>query len=92
LHCDPWADADARLDADRVAGALARALGSLNEESREILLLVAWEQLSPAEIAQSLQMHPGTVRSRLHRARGALREHLDAELALHLESDSQEVC
>jgi RNA polymerase sigma-70 factor (ECF subfamily) len=54
--------------------------------------LVAWEQLSPAEIAQSLQMHPGTVRSRLHRARRALRQHLHDEVGLRLESDPQEVC
>jgi RNA polymerase sigma factor (sigma-70 family) len=92
LACDPWSDTDDRLDATRVAMALERALGALSEESREILLLVAWEQLSPAEIAQSLQMPPGTVRSRLHRARRALKEYLHAELELRLESDPEEVC
>jgi RNA polymerase sigma factor (sigma-70 family) len=92
LHCDPWPDSDDRLDATRVAAALGRALGTLTEEYREVLLLAAWEQLSPAEIAQALQMHPGTVRSRLHRARGALREYLQAGLAPRLESDPQEVC
>ena len=66
--------------------------GALARNTREILLLVAWEQLSPAEIAQSLQMHPGTVRSRLHRARRALQEYLHAELEVRLESDPQEVC
>jgi RNA polymerase sigma-70 factor (ECF subfamily) len=91
LPCDPWADTDDRLDASRVAIALGRALGALAEEYREILLLVAWEQLSPAEIAQALQLHPGTVRSRLHRARNTLRNHLQAELGLHVESDPQEV-
>jgi RNA polymerase sigma-70 factor (ECF subfamily) len=92
LHSDPWAETDSRLDASRVGIALERALGSLSEELREILLMVAWEQLSPAEIAQSLQMHPGTVRSRLHRARTALRDHLEAELEVPLDSDPQEVC
>jgi RNA polymerase sigma factor (sigma-70 family) len=92
LSCDPWTAADDRLDASRVAVALRRALGSLSEEHREILLLVAWEQLSPTEIAQSLQMHPGTVRSRLHRARSTLREYLHAELDLGPQSDPQEVC
>jgi RNA polymerase sigma-70 factor (ECF subfamily) len=92
LPSDPWVDADDRLDAARVAVALERALRLLTEECREIVLLVAWEQLSPAEIAQSLGMHPGTVRSRLYRARGVLREHLRAELGLRLESDPQEVC
>lgn len=92
LYCDPWPDADDRLDATRVATALERALGALTEDYREILLLVAWEQLSPAEIAQTLQMHPGTVRSRLHRARGALREYLHTELELGPESEPEEVC
>ncbi len=92
LPCDPWGDIDDRLDATRLAVALERALGALSEESREILLLVAWEQLSPAEIAQSLQMPSGTVRSRLHRARSALRDYLHAELELGFESDPEEVC
>jgi RNA polymerase sigma-70 factor (ECF subfamily) len=92
LLCDPWVDADDRLDATRVATALERALASLTEEHREIILLVAWEQLSPAEIAQSLQMPPGTVRSRLHRARSALRAHLHSDVGLRLEADPQEVC
>lgn len=92
LHSDPWAETDDRLDAARLGLALERALGSLSEEFREILLLLAWEQLSPAEIAQSLQLHPGTVRSRLHRARTALRDHLEAELETPLDSDPQEVC
>jgi RNA polymerase sigma factor (sigma-70 family) len=91
LPCDPWGDTDDRLDATRVAVALERALGALSEESREILLLVAWEQLTPAEIAQSLQMPSGTVRSRLHRARSALRDYLQAELEFRLDSDPQEV-
>jgi RNA polymerase sigma-70 factor (ECF subfamily) len=92
LHCDPWPDADDRLDATRVSAALERALGALAEEYREILLLVAWEQLSPAEIAQALRLHPGTVRSRLYRARSRLRDYLQSELELRLDSDTQEVC
>jgi DNA-directed RNA polymerase specialized sigma24 family protein len=34
---------------------------------------VAWEQLTPAEAAVVLGVPPGTARSRLHRARAALR-------------------
>jgi RNA polymerase sigma-70 factor (ECF subfamily) len=40
---------------------------------------VAWEQLSQAEIAFVLGVPPGTVRSRLHRARAAMRAELGAE-------------
>lgn len=40
---------------------------------RDVLLLVAWEQLTPAEAAVVLGVPQGTARSRLHRARAALR-------------------
>jgi RNA polymerase sigma-70 factor (ECF subfamily) len=43
-----------------------------------VLLLVAWEQLTPAEAASVLGVPPGTARSRLHRARAALRAVLGA--------------
>jgi RNA polymerase sigma-70 factor (ECF subfamily) len=92
LHCDPWPDTDDRLDATRVATALGRALGRLTHPYREILLLAVWEQLPPAEIAHALQIHPGTVRSRLYRARNALREYLEDELEVRFGSDVQEVC
>jgi len=74
---DPWPDADARLDAHRLGPMLRDALGALQPEDREVLLLVAWEHLSPAEIAVSLGMPQGTVRWRLHRARKALQENFD---------------
>jgi RNA polymerase sigma-70 factor (ECF subfamily) len=38
-----------------------------------VLLLVAWEQLTPAQAAAVLGVPQGTARSRLHRARAALR-------------------
>jgi len=45
-------------------------------DQREVLLLHAWAELSHEEIAAVLEIAPGTVRSRLSRARAALREHL----------------
>lgn len=45
------------------------ALGRLNPEERELILLIEWERLSPAEAAQALGIKPGTARVRLHRAR-----------------------
>jgi RNA polymerase sigma-70 factor (ECF subfamily) len=41
---------------------------------REIIVLFAWERLSYDEIATALGIEVGTVRSRLSRARGRLRE------------------
>ncbi|WP_308072182.1 sigma factor-like helix-turn-helix DNA-binding protein [Streptomyces bambusae] len=40
---------------------------------RELLPLVAWEQLSPTEAAAVVGIPAGTARSRLHRARARLR-------------------
>jgi RNA polymerase sigma factor (sigma-70 family) len=68
-HVDEWAAVDARLDAAETAGALRIALAALPSEEREVLLLVAWEQLAPTEVATVLGIPPGTARSRLHRAR-----------------------
>ena len=78
---DPVAgEADAVLDS--VSGRLAarevaRALAGLSARDREILLLFFWADLSYEEIAVALSIPLGTVRSRLNRARGRLRELLD---------------
>lgn len=46
---------------------------------RDPLLLVAWGDLSYEEAALALGVPIGTVRSRLHRARARLRQHLPEE-------------
>jgi len=53
---------------------LREAVGKLERTDREILLLREFEQLSYAEIAELLKLPINTVRSRLFRARVALRE------------------
>ena len=75
---DPWDDVIDRLDSAAQARELISALQALPVPERDVLLLVAWEQLSPAEAAAVLGIPPGTVRSRLHRARAALRPVLAA--------------
>jgi RNA polymerase sigma-70 factor (ECF subfamily) len=55
---------------------LAAALASLSSGDRDVLLLVAWEDLSYQEVAQALNIPLGTVRSRLNRARLKLRQTL----------------
>ena len=65
--------------------ALRQALAELREDDRELLLLATWEGLSPSQIASVLQVPPGTVRSRLHRARQALR------VALTIGDDGSEI-
>lgn len=57
------------------------AVGRLERMDREVLLLREFEQLSYAEIAEVLGLPVNTVRSRLFRARTALRDVLTAPVA-----------
>ena len=54
--------------------AVADGLASLSEDHRRILLLREYQELSYDEIAQTLDMDLGTVKSRISRARRALRK------------------
>jgi RNA polymerase sigma factor (sigma-70 family) len=69
---DPWPEVEDRLAAADMAATLRAAVQALPEQQREVLLLVAWEDLTPSEVAVVLDIPPGTVRSHLHRARRAL--------------------
>jgi RNA polymerase sigma factor (sigma-70 family) len=69
--------------ADRVAaGVTAQAMRALLEAAlaglpagdRDVLLLIAWEQLTYQEVSRALAIPAGTVRSRLHRARAKVRQ------------------
>jgi RNA polymerase sigma-70 factor (ECF subfamily) len=60
---------------------LRDAVNKLERVDREILLLREFEQLSYAEIAELLRLPLNTVRSRLFRARTALRDLLGAPAA-----------
>jgi RNA polymerase sigma-70 factor, ECF subfamily len=84
---DVWDAVVARLDAAAVGPRLQAALTSLPAVERELLLLVAWEQLSPAEAAQVVGVPTGTARSRLHRARTRMREQLETHLAVERGQD-----
>jgi RNA polymerase sigma-70 factor (ECF subfamily) len=66
----------AAVTAQAVRGPLARALARLSPRDRDVLLLVAWSDLSYEEVAETLRIRVGTVRSRLHRARRQIREAL----------------
>lgn len=68
-----WADeverSLARTDAASEVARIAGALAALDAGQREVLLLVAWGELSQGEVAVSLGIPVGTVYSRLARAR-----------------------
>ena len=75
---DPHAGSD-----DPAAGAVEHVqaqavLARLRPEDREVLMLVAWEGLDPAQAAASLGISPATFSVRLHRARQRLESQLSA--------------
>lgn len=75
LHLRPRRAADvpeALASADETARRLEAALAALPLKYREALLLVAVEQLEPAQAAAVLGVKPEALRQRLSRARGML--------------------
>ncbi|WP_367134653.1 RNA polymerase sigma factor [Saccharothrix sp. HUAS TT1] len=68
-----------RVDAQRHAEVLTRALAELRDEDRDALLLTSWAGLTPAEVAAALGEPASTVRSRLHRVRTRLQALLTEE-------------
>jgi RNA polymerase sigma factor (sigma-70 family) len=66
----------ARVTAEGARRQLAAALARLPRRDRDVLLLVAWAELSYEEVAAALGIPVGTVRSRLNRARRQVREAL----------------
>jgi RNA polymerase sigma-70 factor (ECF subfamily) len=67
------------LDAE-MKEALARAIGGLPENYRAVILLRDVEELSTLETAQILDLTEDVVKTRLHRARLAVRQELDEYL------------
>lgn len=70
------ARADERTTRRELAAAIEAALCELSPELRAAFLLREYHGLEYAEIARSLDIDLGTVKSRLARARAALRERL----------------
>ena len=64
---------------DDVDERVIRALGRLSDRDRELLMLLAWDDLSQAEVAEVLGMRKNTVAVRLHRAREHFADALAAE-------------
>jgi RNA polymerase sigma-70 factor, ECF subfamily len=73
---DPRGTPDDELERREQAGQIEKAMAALGEEHRIILVLRGVEGFDYATIGRILDLSPGTVRSRLHRARLQLRGHL----------------
>ncbi|HUF50208.1 MAG TPA: sigma-70 family RNA polymerase sigma factor [Longimicrobiales bacterium] len=72
----------AAIEQEQLAAAVWRALGRLTPEHRQILVLKEIEGMSYADIALAAGIPAGTVASRLHHARAALRAEVLADVAL----------
>jgi RNA polymerase sigma-70 factor (ECF subfamily) len=72
--------ADALLEQTDLARIVKAELANLTAEHRMILVLRDIQGLSYEEIAQTLRLELGTVRSRLHRARMEMRARLTPHL------------
>jgi len=81
---DHFSEVDARVDASRLWAAVADAIATLPQAERDTLLLFAWEGMPYDQIAAALDVPVGTVRSRLNRARGRLRELVREDEEEHL--------
>lgn len=81
-HASAWeseAETGDEVLAHVADSALSSALAQLSEADRELLLLIAWDGLSPAEAATVLGIKPATARVRLLRARRRLTDALSRE-------------
>lgn len=67
---------DAGLETEETNRAVHNALQQLDEESRTVIVLRDIKGLSYQEIAKTLSLPEGTVKSRISRAREALKKHL----------------
>lgn len=74
---DPTARPDELAETGERDRQLRSALARLGPDQRQILVLRDYLDLSYAEIAAVLDVAPGTVMSRLHRSRMALRTELE---------------
>jgi len=74
-HADEAHSADESASSRDDHALLQRALGRLDRDDREVLLLSRLQELSFAEVAEILECSVGAARVRAHRALRTLRDH-----------------
>jgi RNA polymerase sigma-70 factor (ECF subfamily) len=68
---------DVIMEAAELDGLMQRAIADLDEEQRLLVILRDVEEMSYEEIGEVTALPEGTIKSRLHRARMAIKEWLD---------------
>jgi RNA polymerase sigma factor (sigma-70 family) len=84
-HSDRAAE---RVTAERLKPRLATVVAALPQQDRELLLLIAWAELSYAEVATALGTTASAVKARLHRIRVRLRQELGGSNPMNEENDN----
>jgi RNA polymerase sigma factor (sigma-70 family) len=79
-------DVTNKVGAEQRMHEITKQLRSLPRSEQEVLALVIWQGLTPAEAAFALGIAEGTVRSRLFRVRARLREFEEAQPKLIAQS------
>jgi RNA polymerase sigma-70 factor (ECF subfamily) len=77
-----WPAPDAAMEAAEGRSRVVAAIRSLDQPTRDVFLLRYVEQMSVAEVAETVGEPIGTVKSRLHRGRKRLREILQSTSGL----------
>ena len=76
---DRWADPAQALDSREMRGEVRRALAQLEEHHRLVLTLYYFDDMKYTDIAEVLEMAPGTVKKHLHDGRRELARRLEIE-------------
>jgi RNA polymerase sigma factor (sigma-70 family) len=76
-----------RVTAARLRPELAGVVAALPPQDRELLLLIAWGELSHAEAAAALGTTASAVKARLHRIRVRMRKQLGGRNPMNEEND-----
>ena len=77
----PHASADQTIQGTQIGEALEKLIAALPEKLRAPLILSAIEEMSPREIAATLNINEAAVRSRVFRARQTLKDKLAQRVA-----------
>jgi len=85
-HSDRAAE---RVTAQRLGPRLAAAVAALPPQDRELLLLIAWAELSYPEAAAALSTTTSAVKARLHRIRVRMRAELGGDYPVNEENDDE---